>query len=146
MEARPTWQAMTVRRALMLTADNASTPNNDRGYGRLRILDAINYVPVSVDPEAAPAPAARLRVGPNPLVLPAALDLDVPGAGPVAIDIYGPGGRLVGRVAGVATAPGPVRLAWDGRDPRGRALPAGVYLLRATGQALGARAKVVLAP
>jgi hypothetical protein len=34
---------MKVREALMMTADNASNPNNDRGWGIVDLLSALNY-------------------------------------------------------------------------------------------------------
>jgi hypothetical protein len=34
---------MKVREALMMTADNASNPNNDRGWGIVDLLAALNY-------------------------------------------------------------------------------------------------------
>ena len=40
-EAHPEWNAMDVRDALMQTADNASTPDNDRGWGRINVHSAI---------------------------------------------------------------------------------------------------------
>ncbi|MGD8397150.1 MAG: S8 family serine peptidase, partial [Candidatus Eiseniibacteriota bacterium] len=43
MEARPAWSAMQVREAMMMTADNASAPDNDYGWGVVQTLDAMNY-------------------------------------------------------------------------------------------------------
>ncbi len=143
MEARPTWSAWQVRRALMLTADTAADPDNHRGFGRIRVLDAIDFSTVALDPQLTSPTAAALRIGPNPLVLPAAIDLDLTASGRVVIDLYGAGGRHVTRLAERHAGAGTLRLTWDGRV-NGQRVPAGVYLVRARGEGLDARAKVVL--
>lgn len=64
---------------------------------------------------------------------------------PVVVGIYDPAGRLVRRLTG---SPGPEfihRIAWDGRDGEGRALPAGVYLTRIESGGKTAAGKVTLA-
>ncbi|HEX7077680.1 MAG TPA: S8 family serine peptidase [Candidatus Eisenbacteria bacterium] len=40
-EAHPEWGVGQVRSALMETADSASTPDNDRGWGRINVVQAI---------------------------------------------------------------------------------------------------------
>jgi flagellar hook assembly protein FlgD len=46
----------------------------------------------------------------------------------VRVAIYDPRGRLVRQLLDAPLAPGTHRLAWDGRDGRGRTLGSGVYL------------------
>ena len=41
LEANPGWSPMQVRRALMLTADNAAAPDNHRGWGLVDAMAAI---------------------------------------------------------------------------------------------------------
>lgn len=48
MSAHPDWTAMQVRDALMLTASQASTPDNDYGWGIANLLAAYNYVPGAI--------------------------------------------------------------------------------------------------
>jgi subtilisin family serine protease len=43
LEAHPDWPPMMVREALMATADNAATPNNDYGWGIIDVYAAINF-------------------------------------------------------------------------------------------------------
>lgn len=43
MQAHPDWTVMQVREALMMTADNASTPNNTYGWGIIDVAAAIEY-------------------------------------------------------------------------------------------------------
>ncbi len=146
IEAHPDWSAWEVRQALMLTADTAANPDNHRGFGRIQVLDAIQWSSVAIDPIPAPGADPRLSIGPNPLVLPAAIAIDMPQAGQVRLDLYGPDGRHVSRIAERTAGAGPLRLTWDGRGSDGARLAAGVYLLRATGDGFDARAKLVLAP
>jgi serine protease AprX len=49
MQAHPDWTAMDVRRALMLTASQAATPDNDYGWGVVDALAALDF-----DPDAFP--------------------------------------------------------------------------------------------
>ncbi len=146
MEARPAWTAMQVREALIRTADTVNNPDYRRGYGRIRVHDAINYTVVAIAPVAAPEVTPRLHVSPNPLAFPTAIALAVPAAGPLAVDLYAVGGRHVARLLDTRAAAGELRLSWDGRDANGVQVPAGVYLLRARGTGLDTQAKVVLAP
>lgn len=43
LEAHPGWTPMQVREALMMTASNAFTPDNDYGWGIIDVMAAINY-------------------------------------------------------------------------------------------------------
>jgi serine protease AprX len=43
IEAHPDWTPMQVREAIMMTGDNAATPNNTYGWGIANCLNAINY-------------------------------------------------------------------------------------------------------
>ncbi len=70
MEAHPEWDAMQVRDALMMTADNALDPDNDRGWGRIDVHAAI----YDIEPPVYPVPFS--------LLLPA--DGDSVGTGDVA--------------------------------------------------------------
>ena len=84
-----------MRQALIRTADTFANPDNRRGYGRIQVLNAINASFVGIDPAPAPGIGARLEVRPNPFAPPAAIEIDVPTAGPLALAVYGADGRLV---------------------------------------------------
>jgi len=45
LSAHPDWTAMQVREALMMTADNASSPDSTYGWGLLNLFAALNYNP-----------------------------------------------------------------------------------------------------
>lgn len=90
--------------------------------------------------EATDAPLAApglLRAWPNPFA--ESLQLAAPGARPGNFAIYDAQGRLARRLAAPAAS-----ALWDGRDAEGRALPAGVYLVRfETGGAASAACRVL---
>ncbi len=142
LEAHPHWPAMLVREALMMTADNAQTPDNHRGWGRIDAMAALQYGATGIA-GVLPATEGGLSAAPNPFVTNTHLALDPAlraQAGPV-LDVFSPAGELVRslRVAGVQT-----HAAWDGRDGRGRQLPPGAYFARLRGRGSGYTTKVIL--
>jgi subtilisin family serine protease len=144
IEAHPTWSAWRVRQALIRTADTFATPDNRRGYGRIRVVDAINASFVGIDPVPAPGVGPALDVYPNPFAPPGAIAVEMPSAGPLALAIYGADGRLVRELRKGPAASGLMQLRWDGRDALGRPLPAGVYFLKAEGLEWSQVKKLVL--
>ncbi len=45
LSAHPDWTIMQVREALMMTANNSSSPDNTYGWGLVNLLAALNYAP-----------------------------------------------------------------------------------------------------
>lgn len=45
LSAHPDWTVMQTREALMMTANNASSPNNTYGWGLIDLFAALNYTP-----------------------------------------------------------------------------------------------------
>jgi serine protease AprX len=45
LSAHPDWTAMQIREALMMTANNAASPNNTYGWGLVDLFSALNYAP-----------------------------------------------------------------------------------------------------
>jgi choice-of-anchor B domain-containing protein len=88
--------------------------------------------PVAVDPAGAPSRLAFVAPSPNPARGRVRLALDLPGRGPVRVEVVDVTGRQV-RVLhdGLAEA-GRLSLTWDGADARGRHTAAGLYFARAT--------------
>lgn len=78
-------------------------------------------------PEAAPGPM-QVSVRPNPFASGTAITFVVPEAGPAALRVYGPDGRLVRTLIDGRVGAGPGMVSWDGRDGRGNDVPAGIYL------------------
>ncbi len=83
-------------------------------------------------PAAARAPAARLLGNePNPFNPRTVIALRAERAGPVRLAVHDVRGRRVRSLLATALAAGETRrITWDGRDDAGRAVPAGVYLVR----------------
>jgi hypothetical protein len=99
-------------------------------HGRSQWKIDLTALPVAV---AGPPPAARLSLSapvPNPSRGEVRLTLELPTASTIDASIYDVMGRLVRTLERGPLPPGPHRLAWDGRDARGRSTPAGVYFAR----------------
>jgi subtilisin family serine protease len=128
LEAFPNWANMMVRESLMMTADNAETPDNHRGWGRIDVTAALAYTSSSA-PEVSLTPSdLRLRVSPNPSRSFTTLVYDLPEevSGPAILELFSPDGR---RVRSFRLADSGVIL-WDGRDSGGHLVAPGVYLAR----------------
>jgi flagellar hook assembly protein FlgD len=99
-----------------------------------------------VDVPAPPAPRAlRLTAPrPNPARGAVRLTLELPRAGDARVDVLDLGGRRVRTLHAGAANAGPLPLAWDGTGERGRAVPAGLYFIRATSGAERAEVRFVL--
>lgn len=75
---------------------------------------------------------ARLAVTsrPNPFLGKTTLRFPVRDGRETRVQIFDLAGKLVHELMQPARQPGWREVAWDGRDPRGRLLPAGVYVYR----------------
>lgn len=90
---------------------------------------------VTVTPDPIPAPGSWVSAHPNPFNPATTITYAVDRDGPVTVTIHDLGGRLVARLFAGEVAAGEHSLRWQGRDDRGRPVPAGLYLLRlAAGQ------------
>ena len=112
------------------------------------LIDGITLHAFDVATAAAPTPpvdAATLDAWPNPFNPQVTLAWSLPSAGPLWLDVFDLRGRRVaGLVAGEAR-PARGTMVWDGADARGRALPSGVYLVRARGDGATATRRITLA-
>lgn len=84
----------------------------------------------ATQPSAGISP--RLGVAPNPFNPSTTILISVPSAGRVTIEIFDVRGRRVGTLVDRRFDAGSNRLAWNGRDESGTALPSGVYFCRMT--------------
>jgi subtilisin family serine protease len=66
LSAHPDWTPMEVREAMMMTADNADSPDNDYGYGVIDVMAAIDYETSAIDGNNVPEKFSVLNVYPNP--------------------------------------------------------------------------------
>jgi subtilisin family serine protease len=131
-QAHPTLGPVALCDALRQTASQASAPDNDMGWGIIDALAALASIDVTEAPAGEVAAAAPRLLGnwPNPFnprtsiafALARGVDVDL-----AAYDLRGQ--RLRTLMAGRVPA-GRHAVVWDGCDDGGRALPAGVYLVR----------------
>lgn len=78
-----------------------------------------------------PQAAGGLSAWPNPFRLRSTLLLDLPRDARARVEIFDISGRLLRSFNPGLVSAGTHPLIWDGRDSRGRPVPAGVYLARA---------------
>jgi len=134
LQARPTWSASDVARALKASASRKAAPDNRVGYG---IPDALavlsNPLPVPTPPSGT---SLILRSsGANPVAFErgaARFTLTIPSAScgaKTTISVRDAFGRKVrGLWSGMVSCPA-LSMTWDGTDDDGRAVPAGLYLV-----------------
>lgn len=89
-----------------------------------------------------PSLAGRLTASPNPFLTATDLRIEAPGRAPLSVNIYDASGRLVRRLYS-GTVSGDWTTRWDGADDSGRAVPAGLYFVRAAGGAFERVARIV---
>jgi subtilisin family serine protease len=146
IEARPTWSGMTVRGALMMTADNADNPDNDRGWGRINVMDAIAY-PVEVTALEPPMPTPGFTTMPNPTRGTTQFLLELPtwmrSQEPLRLDIFDISGR---RVWGQALSSDATVIEWNAEDVHEVTVVPGVYLARLTAGQWRTTNKVTVEP
>jgi len=137
VQARPTWPATLVIRALRETGSKATSPDTLKGYGIANGLAALRwtYAGVSV-PAPAPGQLGLRLTGPNPLRAsgPALTVRFVLGAGIAGtrarLAVYDAQGRRVRSLYnGPICAEQWLTATWDGAGDDGMPLGAGVYFL-----------------
>jgi hypothetical protein len=99
---------------------------------------------LSVGDAPAPVVAPFLSVlGPNPFSIGTELGFGTGIAGPVELVIYNVTGGTVRRLYSGMLTPESRRIAWDGRDARGRAVPGGIYVATLTSRDLRLSQKLI---
>jgi len=89
--------------------------------------------------------AWQFSAHPNPFNPRVTLSFSLPLAGQAQLAVFDLQGRRVRTLHEGPLPAGNHTLRWDGRDSRGQAVPAGVYLARISGAGQGATRKIVLA-
>jgi hypothetical protein len=72
----------------------------------------------------------RLKVTPNPFGELTHISFQLSAPSPVNLNVYNITGQVVKVLVSEPKRAGAYQVAWDGRDERGRTVPAGVYLIR----------------
>jgi hypothetical protein len=83
------------------------------------------------------------RIGPNPFRQSATINYQLPQAGPVSMAVYNITGQRVRTLVSQNLPPGYYSQVWDGRNDGGRALSAGVYIVRLSASGRSAAQKIV---
>jgi len=155
LAATTTLLAATTTLAATTVVSAWNDPDYDMAgvYYKVSAVDFAGNESVAASPTATtgigttPVPARyALRVpGPNPFRGATHLEFEVPQSGRgVRIDVFGiNGGRVQTLVDGPQTA-GTHAVTWDGRDSRGRAVPAGMYVIRMEAADFSGMRKVLL--
>ncbi len=91
-----------------------------------------------------PAQRGSASLRPNPFNPRTSFKCVLPEAGRATVSVYDARGAFVTRLFDAAAVAGPLAVDWDGRDERGRAMPAGTYMFRVEAPGLQASLKGVL--
>jgi len=107
--------------------------------------DSIEVVPFTAVGEHSGLPTAFWLDGaaPNPTTSRASIRYGLPGPDEVRISVYSAAGTWVRALLRGAQQAGHHHASWDGRDARGRAVEAGVYLVRVQAGRFNATCKLV---
>ncbi len=113
---------------------------------RLAVRDYFQqrYYQITVGVETPSPTQPALAVAPNPFNPRTVVTFELPQAGEVSVAVHDVQGRLVRRLAAGGHEAGRHELVWDGRDDRGCAVGAGVYLVRLSTPQGDAATRVVL--
>ncbi len=120
-----------------------TTPSGGTHYAIARI--AVSEPLDSGDSQVLPRFALEQNQ-PNPMLEETTIGFELPVAARARLDVFDAAGRHVRRLIDGAYAAGRHGARWDGRDPRGRRLPAGVYLYVLTAPPSSAQKRLVLLP
>ncbi len=106
----------------------------------------LNWLGDAAAVPGAPEAGARLEISAWPNPAPGAVDLRfrLPISGRAAVAVFAPDGSLVRMLSNGVRSAGPHTLRWDGRDIRGREVPAGVYFYRLEAGEAASAGKIVL--
>lgn len=116
----------------------------DGDFGRTAVLQFRGSFGATAAPPATHA-AAGLEAHPNPFNPVTSVSFTLPRDGAVRLDVITLQGKPVRRLLEGFRSAGRHAATWDGTDPRGRALPSGVYLMILETPAGVESRKVVLA-
>ena len=103
--------------------------------------------PASDVPATVAPPSPRgLSSFPNPFREATRITFELPQGARAELAIYDAGGRLVRTLLSEesASAPGPYRVLWDGRDQEGRPVSSGIYLCSLHSAAIAQVARVLV--
>mgnify|MGYP002022394444 CR=1 FL=1 len=129
MSANPSWTAMQVREAMMMTASQHESPDNTYGYGIVDVMAAINYGQTAgVKPgQGYPAEFQISTAYPNPFNPSVSLDITAEVGGRLVVEVLDINGRMISTLYNENIIHSTLKLNWiaDG-------VPSGLYFIRST--------------
>jgi len=131
LQAHPGLIPTQVNTALKMTADNASTPNNEFGWGLIDALAAVNFYGSVID---IPDETQFVTVYPNPYFpnrqAPISFKLDLTDNLDIRLDIYNILGQHVYQEK-LKLGPGTgLPITWNGEMKSGYLAPSGIYIFQ----------------
>jgi hypothetical protein len=142
-----------------LAATTVTSAWNDPDYDLAGVYYKISAVDFAGNESAAASPTATTGIGtppaparfalrmpePNPFRGSMHIAFEVPVSGrSVRVTVYGVDGGLVRSLVAGPQSAGSHAITWDGRDARGHAVPAGLYVVRMDAEGFAAMHKVLL--
>lgn len=134
LSARPTWTPMMVREALMKTASQSNSPNNDYGYGIIDVWAAMNVDSLLVGGIMTPIDSLVIdnefllyQNYPNPFNSNTTIEYDLKQNSHVKLYIYDILGKRIATLANELQSPGRKSIIWNGTDQNGNPVSTGVY-------------------
>jgi serine protease AprX len=125
LSAHPTWNPMMVREALIQTASQHSSPDNNYGYGIINVWDAINYSSFeSVDAEIFPVAYSLSEGFPNPFNSGISFSISLLTPGNLSVTIFDIEGKVVEVLFDGDLFKGDNSFTWAPKSQ-----PAGVYFV-----------------
>jgi subtilisin family serine protease len=140
LSARPTWTPMMVREALMKTANQSNSPDNEYGYGIIDIWEAMNVDSLFIDGimtpidkllednPSIPENFSLYQNYPNPFNSSTTIEYDLKQNSHVEIKIYDILGKEIITLVNNLESPGKKSITWDGTDKTGNPVSTGVYI------------------
>jgi hypothetical protein len=113
-------------------------------YGRVEIIELADVIGVNVTHAGDPTPSIiPLSSVPNPFATETEISFSIPGDRHAELTIYDAAGRKVRDLYAGPVREGGNRFVWDGRDSRGRNVPAGVYFCKLNAGSFSLKRKLV---
>lgn len=128
----------------MAVKDGLAFIGNKEGLSCYDLREVLDYCATQDPHTETTAVAPRLSVYPNPIRDNSTVKLELPEAGHFEIGIYNLKGQLVKRFPSQSYPAGINTLSWTGLDDGGMQLPAGLYLLKASGPSRTMQAKLII--
>jgi serine protease AprX len=128
LSANPSWTPMMIREALMKTASQSNSPNNEYGYGIIDVWEAINIDISLLDGHTIPGEFELYQNYPNPFNSNTIINYDLLQSTHVEIKIFDILGKEVITLVNNIEFAGKKSISWNGVDKNGESVSTGVYI------------------